>query len=313
MPKFSDWKTDNYKFVGKAFDYAYANYLNKLSPIIGEVNARSVDYEMTGSGGYGEAPRYDGYNLNEGSLHRGFKTIIRPEEYSLSIPVGYKEAKIDKMGETAKVGKKLGQSMATTVYLHVLRMFAHAWNPAYIGGDNVSWASASHPVASLGSNGRTFIPDPDAGTFSNVTTDAFSIAAITAAQTRANHFVTPDGLPFACDFDTVLISPDLEDKAKRFFGEGSKILAGNSQETDHNPVAGMKYLVMGGGNDGFGARQWAVCDRQLMKELVKIIYNTRPMIMQSPQDNPLKDLYTGYVDFGAGWGDARMIIFGNPN
>ena len=108
MPNnFGNWKTDNYKFVGKAFDFAYADRLNKLSPVVGEVNAKSIDYELTGSGGYGEAPLYDGSNLNTGSLRRGFKTIITPEEFSLSIPVGYKEAKVDKMGETKKVGTKL--------------------------------------------------------------------------------------------------------------------------------------------------------------------------------------------------------------
>ena len=69
MPaNFMNWATDNYKFVGKAFDFAYADRLNKLSPVISEVNAKSIDYELTGSGGYGEAPRYDGENLNEGSL-----------------------------------------------------------------------------------------------------------------------------------------------------------------------------------------------------------------------------------------------------
>ena len=125
---FKNWTSDNYAFVGKAFDFAYADRLNKLSPVVGEVNAKSIDYELTGSGGYGEAPRYDGENLNEGSLKRGFKTVITPVEYTLSIPVGYKEAKVDKMGETKKVGTKLGDSMALTVYLHVLRMFANAWN-----------------------------------------------------------------------------------------------------------------------------------------------------------------------------------------
>ena len=97
---FKNWTSDNYAFVGKAFDFAYADRLNKLSPVVGEVNAKSIDYELTGSGGYGEAPRYDGENLNEGSLKRGFKTVITPVEYTLSIPVGYKEAKVDKMGET---------------------------------------------------------------------------------------------------------------------------------------------------------------------------------------------------------------------
>lgn len=318
MPNFSSWKTDNYKFVGKAFDFAYADRLNKLSPVVSEVNAKSIDYELTGSGGYGELPAYDGNNLNEGSLHRGFKTVIRPVEYTLSIPVGYKEAKIDKMGETRKVGTKLGDSVALTVYLHVLRMFANAFNTdgLHNGGDGVSWANSSHPVASLGSSGRTFTADPDAGTYSNLVTDQLSVAAITAAQAKANRFVTPDGMPFLCDYDTVLIAPELEEKAKKLFGENARLMPTQDPESSNNAanaVYGMQYIVIGGGADGFTAKQWAVCDRRLMKELVNIVYNTRPMVMQSQLDNPLKDLYTAYTDFGVGWGDARQIIFGNPS
>ena len=318
MSKFDAWKSDNYQFVGKAFDYAYADRMNRLSPIVGEVDARSIDYELTGSGGYGEAPAYDGENLNEGSLKRGFKTIITPVEYAMSIPVNYREGKIDKMGETRKVGQKLGDSMALTVYLHVLRMFANAWNTngQHNGGDGVSWANAAHPVASRGSQGRTFLADEDMGTYSNVSTDALSVAAITAAQARANRFLTPDGMPFLCDFDTVLVSPELEEKAKKMFGENAKLTPTKDPESDTNaanPVYGMRYIVMGGGQDGFSAKQWAVCDRRLMKELVNIVYNTRPTVIQSMQDNPLKDLYTAYADFGVGWGDARQIIFGDPS
>lgn len=318
MPNnFGNWKTDNYKFVGKAFDFAYADRLNKLAPVVGEVNAKSIDYELTGSGGYGEAMVYDGENLNTAELHRGFKTVITPVEYTVSVPVGYKQAKIDKMGETKKVGTKLGDSMAITVYLHVLRMFANAWNSDgyHNGGDGVSWASAAHPVASRGSQGRRFEVDTDAGTYSNISTDAFSVGAITAAQARANRFVTPDGLPFLCDLDTVLIAPELEEKAKKMFGENARLTPTQNPDDNTNaanPVYGMRYIVMGGGADGFKAKQWAVCDRRLMKEIVNIVYNTRPMVMQQEQDNPLKDLYTAYADFGVGWGDARQIIFGDP-
>lgn len=312
-----NWKTDNYKFVGKAFDFAYADRLNKLSPIVGEVNAKSIDYELTGSGGYGEMAEYDGENLNTGRMKRGFKTVITPVEYTLSIPVGYKQAKIDKTGETKKVGSKLGDSAALTVYLHVLRMFADAWNTdgRHNGGDGVSWANAAHPVASLGSQGRRFEADTDAGTYSNISTDAFSVGAITAAQTRANRFVTPDGLPFLCDFDTVLIAPELEEKAKKMFGENSRLMPTQNPDDDTNaanPVYGMRYIVMGGGADGFTGKRWAVCDRRLMKEITNIVYNTRPMVMQSQLDNPLVDMYTAYADFGVGWGDARQIIFGDP-
>ena len=318
MPNiFDNWKTDNYKFVGKAFDFAYADRLNKLAPVVGEVNAKSIDYELTGSGGYGEAMVYDGENLNTAALRRGFKTVITPVEYTVSVPVGYKQAKIDKMGETKKVGTKLGDSMAITVYLHVLRMFANAWNTdgRHNGGDGVSWANAAHPVASLGSKGRRFEKDPESGTYSNISTDAFSVAAITAAQARANRFVTPDGVPFLCDFDTVLVSPELEEKAKKMFGENAQLMPTQNPDDNTNaanPVYGMRYIIMGGGTDGFGPKQWAVCDRRLMKEMVNIVYNTRPTVMQQQQDNPLVDLYTAYADFGVGWGDARQIIFGDP-
>jgi hypothetical protein len=306
MPNFANWKTDNYAFVGKAFDNAYANRINKLSPIVGEVNAKSIDYELTGSGGYGELPRYEG-ELNEGSLMRGFKTIITPDEFSRSISVDYKKAVVDKMGETRKVGTKLGDSAAMTVYLHLLRMFAHAFNSDYVGGDGVAWASASHPVASKGSSGRKFIVDPDAGTYSNLISSALSVSAITTAQSMSNRFVTPDGLPFLCEMDTLLVSPELEATAKQICGEKAKLYPG--QTSDVNPVSDLQYIVVGGGADGFSATQWAICDRRLMKELVNIVYITRPKVLQSQLDNPLKDMYTAYVDFGCGWGDARQIIF----
>jgi len=308
MSNFNNWKSDNYAFVGKSFDNAYANRMNKLSPIIGEVNAKSVDYELTGSGGYGELPRYEG-ELNEGSLMRGFKTIITPDEYSRSISVDYKKAQIDKMGECRRVGSKLGDSAALTVYVHALRMFANAFNSdgLHNGGDGVPWASASHPVASKGSSGRRFIVDPDSGTYSNLLSSALSVSAITTAQTAANRFVTPDGLPFLCEMDTLLVPPELEATAKQICGEHAKLYP---DQVDHvNPVSDMQYIVIGGGKDGFSGTQWAICDRRLMKELVNIVYITRPRVMPSQLDNPLKDMYTAYVDFGCGWGDARQIIF----
>lgn len=317
MSNFGNWKADNYKFVGKAFDYAYADRMKKLSPIVGEVNAKSIDYELTGSGGYGEMPGYDGYNLNMGALHRGFKTIIRPEEFSLSIPVRYKEAKIDKMGETRKVGSKLGETAFMTVYMHTLAMFANAWNAdgKHNGGDGVPWASAAHPVASLGSSGRSFIADPDAGTYSNSVSKDLTVAAITELQAMAMGFVTPDGLPFLAEMDTLLVSPQLAGEAAKICGPNNQLAPERDPSSDTNaanPVYGLKYMVVGGGGGGFSGKQWALCDAKLMKEIVNVVYNTRPTVLPSEQlDNPLIDLYTAYADFGAGWGDARQIIFSN--
>lgn len=305
------WKTDNYKFVGKAFDMRYANRINTLAPLLGTKTTNSIDYELTGAGGFGEMQPYDGENVNKGSLKRGFKTIITPGEFSTSIPVGYKEAKIDKSGECRKVGTRLADSASMTVYMHVLRCFGGAWDPNAVGGDGKPWASAVHPVASRGSVGRKFIVDEDAGSYSNVMSDALSVSAITAAQSMANRFITPDGLPFLCEMDTLLVSPELEATAKKLCGDDAR-LDPESAAHGANPVHGLKYIVVGGGGDGFTKKQWAVCDRRLMKELFMLVYITKPQVLQSQLDNPLIDMYTAYADFGIGWGDARQIIFSNP-
>jgi len=311
--KATAWKADNYKFVGKAFDFAYANRMKKLSPILGSVSSTSIDYELSGSGGYGELSPYDGENLNMGSQKRGFRTIITPEEFTMSVAVGLKQAKVDKLGECKKVGQRLGDSAALTVYLHTLRMFSRAAEPHFLGGDGKPWAAEDHPIASLTDVARRRIPDPDSGVFSNIVHKELSVKAISEAQAMAARFVTPDGLPFLCDMDCILVSPELEAEAKKLFGESAKLRPLRNPEDNSNaanPVYDMTYLVVGNGNDGLKGKQWAICDRTLMQELTKIVYITKPRVFQSDMDNPMKDLYTAYVDFGIGWGDARPIIFG---
>lgn len=315
MPITNAWKTDNYKFVGKAFDYAYANRLNKLLSIMGTANSRSIDYELTGGSGYGELPEYDGSNLNEGTKKRGFRTIITPVEYSLSDSVGYKQAKVDKSGECRRVGTQLGNATSMTVYVHGLRMFSGAFDTTKRGGDGQPWASTEHPVASRGSQGRKYIPDPEAGIYSNLIKKELEVKAITDAQALAGRFVTPDGLPFLADMSLLLVSPELEAEAKKICGDNGKWRPKQNPADDSNaanPLSDLQYMVIGGGKDGFTKKQWALCDPTLMREMVKIVYITRPEVINNQLDNPLKDQFTAYVDFGVGWGEARQIIFSNP-
>lgn len=305
------WKTDNYAFVSKAFETRYANRMNTLSPIVSEKTTNSVDFMLQGAGGFGELKPYDGKNLNKGNMKRAFATVITPQEYELSADVGYKEAKNDKLGECRRVGSRLGDSAAMTVYMHMLRRLGSAFDSSKVGGDGVCWANEKHPVASKGSEGRKFIVDEDAGYFSNLMKKTFSVGAITEAQSMANRFVTPDGLPYLCQMDTLLISPELEAEAKKLCGEDARL---DPETAAHgaNPVRGMKYIVIGGGDAGFTKKQWAVCDRAMMKDIFKIVYNTKPMVLQNDGGHPLIDTYTAYVDFDIGWGDARPIIFSNP-
>lgn len=312
MPDFTNWKSDNYKFVGAAFDYAYNNRLNKLTEIVGVVSSNSIDYELTGNGGYGEMPEYDGNTLNERQQHRGFKTIITPREYEITEIVGYKQAKVDKSGECRRVGSLLGNSAAMTVYLHLLDMFGNAFNGDFKGGDGKAWAASDHPVASKGSSGRTYVADADAGTYSNLFSLALSVSAITSLQAAACRFITPDGLPLAGEYNMLLVSPEDEATAAKICGPNGKWRpqqAPGDNKFDANPLPDLQYMVIGGGSRGFASGQWALCDRNMMKESTKLVYITKPMVQQHELDNPFKDAYSGYVDFGCGWGDARQILF----
>ena len=172
---------------------------------------------------------------------------------------------------------------------------------------NVLKASEEHPVSK----------EEGCGTFSNLIHDNLSVAAITKAQAQAARFVTPDGLPFACNFDLLLVSPELEAKAKEICGPNSRLIPENNpdENASHNaanPVYGMKYLVVGGGNAGFTGKQWAIADSLMLSEVLKLVYITKPTVLVSPCDNPLVTDYIGYVDFAFGFGDARPIIFSNP-
>ncbi|MCL2080690.1 MAG: hypothetical protein FWH16_01175 [Oscillospiraceae bacterium] len=307
------WKSDNHKFVGKAFEIAYNNRMSALKEICGEVSDNNTaDYTLEGLGGFHEYAPYNGTTLTAGTCKRGFSTIIIPREFNLSVDIGYMEAKTDQIGVTRKAGAQLGNSGAMTVYAHLLRLFGGAFNKDMPGGDGRPWASDKHWQASKGSANRVSLPDEAAGTFSNMIKEELSTAAITKAQILASRFVTPDGLPFLCEMDTLLVSPELEPKAKELCGVNAKlapVLNPDGDTNAANPIYGMRYLVIGGGRDGFTKNQWAVCDSRLMKETVMLVYNEKPRVLQIELDNPLIDRYVGYACFGVGWGDARSIIF----
>ena len=281
----ASWKDGNYNFVAAAFDYAYANRLKRIFPIMGQKKLDQACYALVEKNGVSA-------NLNHGNKdvdgENGFPTIITPEEFSLSESVGYKQAKIDKSGECSRVGKMLGNSAAMTVYMHALRMFANAFDKNHVGGDGKPWAAYNHPFGNRG------------GVYSNLLKEPLSNKAVWDAIEMAMHIPIPNGYPLDKKMTLLLVSPELEYKAKEICAENGV------------GVQKLRYMVIGLGTDGFAANQWAICDPDMMQKTVSLCYMTKPTLFQTAVSNPAKDLYTAYVDFGCGWGDARQIIFSNP-
>jgi hypothetical protein len=311
------WKNDLYPLIDQTFDFEYGNFMNIIRQVVGEEDNKAIDYRLEGMGGYGELPDYNG-QLQGMNQKRGFVTIVRSSEKAGSIDIQRRYANVDKSGEAKKAGKRAAYSAAMTVYLGALRMFGRAFNASYVGGDAKAWAATDHPVASKQDANGASVVDADSGTYSNLITDALSVSSITKAQTMANRFVTPDGLPFKCDMSgngLLLVSPELEPKAKEICGPDKKIIPERlpeSAENGANPVYGLQYLVIGGGSDGFSAKQWAVCDKTLLSEIAKIVYIERPVVLRTALDDPLIARIVPYADFGVGFGDGRPIIFSNP-
>lgn len=298
------WPQDLYPLVRKRFDLRYGNRMDIISQLCEVITQDSVDYRFEGVGGYGEIPEYDGANIASADQKRGFITTITPKEHALKVTMSFKKAKVDKSGECEKVGTRLADSAYMTVLNEFYRLFGDAFTK--IGSDGVAWASDKHRINSQTDE-----------TFSNIIHSNLSVAAITSAQTKASTFVTPDGLPFAGNFDLLLVSPELEPKAKEICGANSRLIPEKNPDADApfnaaNPIYGMKYMVVGGGGVGLTGKKWALADSMLMPEILKLVYITEPTVLLSTQTNPLITDYIGYVDFGFGFGDARPIIFSDP-
>jgi len=286
-----------YPIVLKRFQDRLEKRTDLIKSTIGyQKLGQSNQYADEGMGGYGLVPDYNGTLIAELNQKRGFKTIYTPQEKAAKATVHYKYAKVDQSGEAAKAGNKMADSLAMTQVRDFYNLFANGWNTNFVGADGKPLFATNHPINS----------ESD-GTFSNTGTSAFSIAAITDSQTKAQRFKTFDGLDFDCDFDLVIIPPELEPKAREFFGKEAKLIP-ESAENGANPVYGMKYVVI----KGLNAKQWAVADSTLLKDYMKMVEITSPMVIKNIPDNPLVTEYIGYMDYTMGWSDARCIFGHNP-
>lgn len=299
------WPNDLYPLVKKRFDLRYAKRLDVISEVCDVIEQDEIDYRLEGVGGYGELPEYNGTTLLSADQKRSFITTITPSEHALAVSLSYKKAKVDLSGEAAKIGTRLADSAYMTVLNEFYRLFGNAYSK--VGADGCTWASENHPINTAS----------DCETYSNLIHENLSVASIIKAQTLASSFITPDGLPFAGNYDLLLVSPELEAKAKEICGPNAKLTPEKNPDADAgvnaaNPVYGMRYLVVGAGGLGFSGKQWALADSMLLREVLKLVYISKPTVLVAKQDNPLITDYIGYVDFGFGFADGRPIIFSNP-
>lgn len=326
MPNNKVFRSDDYIFVGKHFDYHMNRLLTKngLLRVLGTVDTTSVNYEITPRQGFGELPKYSG-DLNYVNPKRGFKVVIEPEEILGAYEMHDKAYRNDRSGELKRAGKQLAEAAEGTVANDALRLFGGSWT--LTGGDGKAWAATDHPNAGKYDEGRKYISDPDSGTTSNIiarngTQYELTTAGIDAGQVIASKFMNPAGMPYKGNYDLLLVSPDLVPQARKLLGDDKNVdlmpkKDPESAENMASSIYGLKWMCVGAGSGpnalGFKGKQWALVDSERLQETALIVYGKRPELKEGRPVNPYLKIFTAYADYGLGFADWRPILFANPN
>lgn len=293
------WSEDLYPLVKKAFEERYASRISAISRVCGIIEQDSPSYEVSGLGGYGELTQYS-TTLTRAGTDKAFKKTVTPAERALAVSVKYKDANLDAVKTAQRTGIRLADSAFMTVLSDFYKVFGNAFTTAECG-DGKSWASDSHPISNV----------VGSGTYSNLVTDTLSVSAITSAIAGASELTTADGLPFIGNFDMLFVGPELEETARNICGKDAAVSPELHPETGlgANPVYGMNYMVVGAGDLGFTDFKWAIADSNLLSEVFKLVYVTKPTVLLSSCEDPLLCDYVAYVDFAFGHADGRPIVF----
>ena len=293
------WSEDLYPLIKKAFEERYASRISAISRVCGIVEQDAPTYDVVGLGGYGELENYT-TSLAKAGTDKAFKKTVTPSERALAVSVKYKDANLDAVTTAKRTGIRLADSAFMTVLSDFYKVFGNAFSTAECA-DGKPWASDEHPEST----------EAGAGTYSNLVTDVLSVSAITSAIAGATALRTADGLPFVGNFDMLFVGPELEETARNICGKDASVSPELHPETGigANPVYGMNYMVVGAGDVGFTDYEWAIADSNLLSEIFKLVYVTKPTVLISQNEDPLLCDYVAYVDFAFGHADGRPIVF----
>lgn len=135
------------------------------------------DTEMGGPGLAAE--KAEGTEIALGQIKAGFQKRYIPGTFALKLTVTKEAQEDNKYAEAVPFAKLLKKSMWTTADVRAALMLARAENSGYVGGDQVSLASASHTL-------------PHGGTFSNTMATPMSPSNAALAIARAAITKMPD-------------------------------------------------------------------------------------------------------------------------
>jgi len=264
----------------------------ELFNIVGSSKATEEDL---GVGGFSDWEEYKGaieYDDNA----EGYKTTYTPTEFARGFTVERKLVDDDLYNVINKKPKGLATAAMRKREKDAADVFNNAFtaSAAYYGADDQSLCDGAHPHS----------PSRTSSTQSNSGTTALSRDSIIATRKLMRSYTDDRGELIQVMPDTLLVPPELEDKA---YVEARTPLKTGSGDNDISYVnsLGLKVIVWDYLTD---ANNWFMIDSEMIKQHLTW-FNRVPLgfALNPLSDFQLKAQFRGYMRYSLGWNDWRFV------
>jgi len=244
-----------------------------------------------GLGGFSDWEEYKG-KITYDDPEQLYKTSLTHKEYVDGFKIERKLVADDLYNIINARPRGMALSAARTREKHAASVFNNAFSASYVGADSVALCG-SHPYS-----------PSNATTQSNAGSTALSYQAVVDTRRTMREFKDDRGELVAINPDTLLVPPELEEKAFSIVQTMNKVdvadYHANFVQSRIKSVVVWDYLT--------DAESWFVLDSGLAKmHLLWIDREPLEFAMDPASDFRLEARYRGYMRYSYGWSDWRGV------
>lgn len=269
-------------------ELAAASRIPMLYNVMGSSKAQEHDLGVGAFGTWGEYKGIIEYDDNE----QGFKTTYTHVEFARGITVERKLVDDDLYNIINQRPRGLAIGAMRKREKDAASVFNNAFSSSYVGGDAVELCG-SHPYSPA-----------NATTQSNEGTTAFSYNAVVATRKLMRSFVDDRGELIPINPNTILIPPELEDRAYEELNASGKP-GGANNDANYVSSLGLRIVVWDYLTD---ANNWFMIDGGLADMFLNWFDRVPLEFAADPtSDYNLVAKYRGYMRYSYGWSDWRWV------
>lgn len=271
---------------------------SRIPMLFDVINSTKAAEHFQSIGGMGDWSEYKGA-IRYDDLEAGYLTTLTHAEYAQGFVIERKLVDDDQYSLFMDRPVELATSAMRTREKHAASVFNNAFSSSYPGGDGVALCSNSHPK----SPGNAAVQD-NSGTLS------LSYANVSATRLLMQAMTDDRGNIIACNPDTLLVPPELEETANDIWKTDNKVdtadRRANYVATYLRRVIMWPYLT--------DSNAWFLIDSAMARQALKWIDRVQLEFALDPTSNfRLESRWRGYMRYSYGFRDWRWVYGNNPS